>query len=262
MYFYFDKSKYYISTKRYPYISKEQIKRHNDFAYEVEKLTKRAAELSEQDEKAKGIAGLAIGSVPCLIIFIMLLSNADMGFIGAVYTTLFISIPILGVCYGISANLPASNEVKVLESSVKEQTEYLDSQLVEFEQLKKNYAEYWLSMNGWQFEKEVAKLYQAHGYDAVVTKGSDDGGIDIFLTKNGERLGVQCKNYRKPAAQVVVRELAGAMMHEQLDGGIVIASSGYTKRAKEFAENKPIKLLDINDVLRMHGNVLASKGET
>ena len=86
-------------------------------------------------------------------------------------------------------------------------------------------------------------------------KAADDGGIDILLTKNGARFGVQCKNWHKPVAQSIVRELAGAILHANLDGGIVIASSGYTKRAKEFVESEAIniKLLDMNDVLRMHG---------
>lgn len=255
MYFYFDKGRFYISAKKFPYLSSEQIRTHNNSASEVEKMTKEARELSELEGKSKAVAGLVIGSIPCLIIF-MLLSSGQTGFTGALFSTIFISIPILGICYGISQNLPPSNDLKRLESDIRERTKRLDNELIAFEELKKKHAQYWLSMDGWQFEREVAKLYEAHGYHAIVTKGSDDGGIDIFLTKDGVRLGVQCKNYHKPVAQAVIRELAGAMMHENLDGGIVIASSGYTKRAKEFAENKSIKLLDINDVLRMHAAAL------
>lgn len=260
MYFYFDKGKYYVSAKKYPYLSSEQIREHNNAVREVEELTKEAREQSKLDESNKAIVGLVVGSIPCVVIFIFLASG-QMGFVGALFSIIFISIPILGVSYGVSQNLPANSDLKVLESDIESRTEYLNNELLNFEELKKKYAQYWLSMNGWQFEKEVAKLYEAHGYEAVVTKGSDDGGIDIFLTKDGVKLGVQCKNYHKPAAQVVIRELAGAMLHENLDGGIVIASSGYTKRAKEFAENKPIELLNINDVLRMHADTLAMNKE-
>lgn len=249
MYFYFDKSKYYISAKRYPYLNAEQIKKHNGFTQEVEGLIKEARGLSKLEERYKTIASLILCAflvaIACAVLIYL-----NLGFL---FTFSFLLIGLWGM---ISEALPDSAELKLRESTIKEKIDYLESELLKFEQLKKNFAEYWLSMNGWQFEKEVAKLYEAHGYNAVVTKGSDDGGIDIFLTKDGARYGVQCKNYRKPVAQVVIRELAGAMMHENLDGGIVIASSGYTKRAKEFASNKPIKLMDINDVLRMHGSVL------
>lgn len=255
MYFYFDKSKYYISAKKYPYLNSDQINKHNENVRELENLTREAHNCSEQDDKYRAVIGLFIGAIPCVIIF-MFIANGEAGFWGALFAMLFISIPILGPIYGISQNLPPSDNLRSIEADIKSRTEYLDGQLVVFDGLKKKHAQYWLGMDGWQFEREVAKLYEAHGYNAVVTKGSDDGGIDIFLTKNGTRFGVQCKNYHKPVAQAVIRELAGAMMHENLDGGIVIASSGYTKRAKEFASNKPIKLMDINDVLRMHGSVL------
>ena len=87
-------------------------------------------------------------------------------------------------------------------------------------------------------------------------KGSGDGGIDIFLEKAGRRYGVQCKNHHKAIGPAAIRDLYGAMSHEGLDAGIFIASSGYTKGAKEFARNKAITLLDINNVLRMHAATL------
>ena len=255
MYFYFDKNKYYVSAKKYPYISNERINRYNDSARELEQLTKIAAKRQSDDEKSRTSISLIIGVALCVAAWGLILSY--MGKDGYVLA-LVISLPILGLCYGVlSQSLPVSSELRLLESSIKEKTEHLNSELLVFDNLKKRQAQYWLSMDGWQFEKEIAKLYEAHGYHAVVTKGSDDGGIDIFLAKNGTRLGVQCKNHSKPVAQAVIRELAGAMLHENLDGGIVIASSGYTKRAKEFVENKPIKLLDIHDVLRMHAGALS-----
>lgn len=256
MYLYFDKSKYYISAKKYPYVSQEQISEHNEAVREVEQLKANASELQAAEERSTTIVGLMIGALLCIPVFWLYISylSKDDTTLALVFSAFF-SIPILGTSYGLfSQYLPSSSELKSQEAIIKDKLQYLDKRLLAFEELKKKHAQYWLSMDGWQFEKEIAKLYESQGYDAVVTKGSDDGGIDIFLIKNGTRLGVQCKNYHKPVAQAVIRELAGAMLHENLDGGIVIASSGYTKRAKEFAENKPIKLLDINDILRMHAN--------
>lgn len=223
---------------------------YNDFTYEVEKLTKHAAALSSSDEKRKNIVGVFLCALSVIIVCVIALNF-----------NLHILIPfsmfLMGGWGMVSESLPVDPNLKLLEVDIKEKIQNLDNRLLEFEKLKKNYAEYWLSMNGWRFEKEVAKLYSAHGYSTVVTRGSDDGGIDIFLTKNGARFGVQCKNHSKPVAQAVIRELAGAMLHEGLDGGVVVVSSGYTKRAKEFAENKNIRLLDINDVLKMHAATLA-----
>ena len=43
--------------------------------------------------------------------------------------------------------------------------------------------EWWWTLDGWQFEQEVAKVFRMYGYKATVTKGSGDGGVDIILKK-------------------------------------------------------------------------------
>lgn len=132
-----------------------------------------------------------------------------------------------------------------------ERTEYSISQNI----LKKKQT-HWLSMSGWEFEKEIAKLYEHQGYKASITKGSGDGGIDIVLYKDGIKSVVQCKNHHKPIGPASVRDLYGAMAHERVKKGIFISSNGYTRGAKEFSMAKQISLLDINDVIRMHESTL------
>ena len=169
---------------------------------------------------------------------------------------LFPSLMVFGLGYGLAyglAGLFSKNnpELESLELAIQEKVAYLDENLRIIKEIEKRHQTYWLNLNGWQFEKEIANKYEDYGYDAIVTKGSGDGGIDIFLEKDGLRYGVQCKNHRAPVGPSAVRDLFGAMAHEKLDGGVFIASTGYTKGAIEFARNKPIQLLDINDVLKM-----------
>ena len=57
---------------------------------------------------------------------------------------------------------------------------------------------FWKSLSGRRFEHELANLYIKIGYKAEVTTASDDKGIDIWLTKNGQRIPVQCKAHQKP----------------------------------------------------------------
>jgi HJR/Mrr/RecB family endonuclease len=51
-------------------------------------------------------------------------------------------------------------------------------------------------MSGLEFEAHVRDLLQDLGWDACITKASGDQGIDVIATKNGVRLGVQCKLYQ------------------------------------------------------------------
>ena len=110
-----------------------------------------------------------------------------------------------------------------------------------------------MSLDGWTFEVEVAALYSAAGYQARVTRGSNDGGVDIVLEKNGRKTVVQCKRYSSACAPAVIRELYGTMLHEGADEAIVVCTGGFSNAAFAFANGKPIQLVGIEDILKMAG---------
>ena len=115
----------------------------------------------------------------------------------------------------------------------------------------RNKITYWTSMSGHEFEKNIADLYRKRGYQVRVTRGSGDGGIDLYMEKNGVKYVVQCKNHKNQVGPAPVRDLFGAMTAERITHGIFIASGGYTTGARDFANGR-IELLDIHDVLKMH----------
>lgn len=100
----------------------------------------------------------------------------------------------------------------------------------------------------WQrFERLVCEAYRRQGYVAeVVGSESGDGGIDIRLTGRGERVLVQCKQWRAFKVSVAtVRELLGVVASERADRGIVVTSGRFTQEAKDFAQQNPrIELVD------------------
>ena len=97
-----------------------------------------------------------------------------------------------------------------------------------------------------KFEELVGETYRRKGYAVVETGGGGaDGGVDLILRKDGEKLLVQCKHWKKDKVGVkVVRELYGVVTAESASGGIVISSGTFTQEAKEFARGKRIELLD------------------
>ena len=257
----FFKDRYFVSAKKCPYISKEQIKQHNSVVNEVEQLVKEESKLRSEAEKTSKRVSIIVGlSLAGMSYYYFLTHSWQDEIVGLITLSIPAFVIFIYAYWIINAILDSSinnrHDLRELEETIKEQKGYLEGELSKFKELEKKYAKYWLNLSGYQFEKEVAKLYEAHGYDVQVTKGSGDGGIDIFLEKAGRRYGVQCKNHHKAIGPAAIRDLYGAMSHEGLDAGIFIASSGYTKGAKEFARNKAITLLDINNVLRMHAATL------
>jgi HJR/Mrr/RecB family endonuclease len=97
-----------------------------------------------------------------------------------------------------------------------------------------------------EFEYLVAELLERGGYEVEVTRGTRDGGVDIFASRSTD-LGadllflVQCKRYSHPNRVGVgaVRELVGVVHSCQAWGGAIVTSSFFTKDARSFADRFP-----------------------
>ena len=102
-----------------------------------------------------------------------------------------------------------------------------------------------------EFEDMVAALYQAAGHQAKRTGKSGDHGVDVTVkAKNGEYWIVQCKRWRKPVGEAIIREFYGTLLHEKAHQGAIVAASGFSKPAIEWAKGKPIVLYSGEDFLK------------
>jgi Restriction endonuclease len=120
----------------------------------------------------------------------------------------------------------------------------------------KGQAQFWRSLDGIAFEKELANLYRALGYEASLTTWSGDDGVDIQLRKDGKSIVVQCKAHNKPVGSPTVRELFGSLHHFKADEAILACTGGFTSSAINFAKGKPIKLIKLEDILVMQAALL------
>lgn len=98
------------------------------------------------------------------------------------------------------------------------------------------------------FEKQVLALLKKMGFDAEMTKASGDGGIDIIAHKHDDIVGgkfiIQCKNWSKPIGEPPIRDLYGVVASENANKGLLITQSVFTAQAVEFAQGKPLELID------------------
>lgn len=108
-----------------------------------------------------------------------------------------------------------------------------------------------------EFEQLVGEAFRRQGY-AVHPRGGDgpDGGVDLVLTRDGERSLVQCKQWRAQRVGVnIVRELYGVMAAERAAAGIVVTAGGFTPDASEFARGRNIRLIDGDELYRLIAGV-------
>jgi restriction system protein len=110
-----------------------------------------------------------------------------------------------------------------------------------------------------QFERLVGEAFRLQGYRVMETGGGGaDGGVDIVLSKDGEKHLVQCKQWRAYKVGVdVVRELYGVMAARGAAGGFVVTSGRFTAEAMSFAEGRNVRLVDGP---QLHGMIGQAQG--
>ena len=110
---------------------------------------------------------------------------------------------------------------------------------------------YWEFLDGYAFERATAEVLSKHQFNAVVTSGSGDGGVDIEVTRNGRKGVVQCKAHTSGVGPHVVRDLYGVIHHSRASFGIIVSRGGFSRGAVEFARDKPIYFLDVSHLIAM-----------
>jgi restriction system protein len=97
-----------------------------------------------------------------------------------------------------------------------------------------------------EFEMLVGEAFRLQGYRVTESGGGGaDGGIDLVLTRDGERSLVQCKQWKAFKVGVdIVRELYGVMAAKGAAGGFVVTSGRFTEEATRFASGRNVKLVD------------------
>jgi len=99
-----------------------------------------------------------------------------------------------------------------------------------------------------EFESFIQNLFTKMGYDTDQFRSSGDGGIDCMAYKRDPvapmKIAVQAKLYTKTVQPTHVRDLYGTMQHEGATLGIMITTSGYGPASEEFANGKPLHLID------------------
>ena len=108
------------------------------------------------------------------------------------------------------------------------------------------------AIDWFQFEKLIAFAYS--GTCVITRKGgaNPDGGIDIFLERQGERVGIQCKHWKSWTVGVkVVREMIGALADAGLKKGIIVSLNSYSQDAIKLAGRHNIELVDEQGIVEL-----------
>lgn len=103
----------------------------------------------------------------------------------------------------------------------------------------------------YQFEKLTELIFKDLGYKVERRGGAHaDGGIDMVIEKDGQKLGVQCKHWKTwNVRPKEVREFIGALKIAGLSSGYYVTLQGCTEAAEELATEQMITFVDETNVI-------------
>lgn len=104
-----------------------------------------------------------------------------------------------------------------------------------------------------EFEHLITNLFAKMGLDTKQTQASRDGGVDCVAFDSrpifGGKVVIQAKRYKGTVGVAAVRDLFGTVHNEGASKGILVTTSGYGQASYEFAQGKPLELLDGSNLL-------------
>lgn len=101
-------------------------------------------------------------------------------------------------------------------------------------------------MSGWEFEQWIANLLEGLGYIPTPTAFPSKEGLDLVAVKDGVKWGLEIKRYHtnRNVGAEAVHAFALALTRNQLQHGILVATTSFTSEAEEVARSKGIELWD------------------
>lgn len=99
-----------------------------------------------------------------------------------------------------------------------------------------------------EYEHLCADILREQGWEARVTQGSGDQGVDVLAIKDGMMLAVQCKKYSSPVGNKAVQEVIAGVGFYGANRGAVVTNNTYTPSARQLAGSHNILLLHHDDL--------------
>lgn len=106
-------------------------------------------------------------------------------------------------------------------------------------------------LSPYEFEEFVGAVWEAYGWDAEVTQGSQDRGIDIVAEQNGDTELIQVKRYAldNKVGSNEIRKYATLYQQESdVDSIAVVTASTFTTQADQLARDLNINAVDGDDL--------------
>lgn len=116
-----------------------------------------------------------------------------------------------------------------------------------------------------EYEHIVADHFKTKGYKTTVSSYSNDYGVDVFATKEKERIAIQAKMFggsARPINRQMVMELHGAKDFFDCTKAVIATNGRILDNALEVAKKLNIEVLNVRAVRDTHSKYKSKNANT
>jgi restriction system protein len=117
-----------------------------------------------------------------------------------------------------------------------------------------------------RFEELTQGYFEKTGWSARRSSVGADGGIDIFLEKNGPEKRIACVQCKQRSNEIIgvkyIREFFGVMVSEGIAEGYFVTTNTFSDEAVRFAQGKPLHLISGDELLGNFASLAADQHES
>ncbi|CDX00851.1 Restriction endonuclease [Desulfitobacterium hafniense] len=104
------------------------------------------------------------------------------------------------------------------------------------------------NMTGEMFELFLEELFEDHGFEVMLTKGSGDQGVDLILDDCEKRIAVQAKRYSTSVNNKAIQEVVAGMKYYNCQEAWVVTTNYFNESAIALAKANNVKLIDKDEL--------------
>lgn len=104
-----------------------------------------------------------------------------------------------------------------------------------------------------EFESYIGEFFKQQGYEVKQAfSQKPDGGVDIWMRKDGQLTLVQCKHWKSRKVGIqILREMYAVMIEHGASKMIVVTSGNFTSEAIKYALDKRLWLINGGELVHM-----------
>ncbi|WP_332405532.1 restriction endonuclease [Vibrio metschnikovii] len=104
-----------------------------------------------------------------------------------------------------------------------------------------------------EFEGYIGEFFKQQGYEVKQAfSQKPDGGVDIWMRKDGQLTLVQCKHWKSRKVGIqILREMYAVMIENNASKMIIVTSGDFTSEAIKYALDKRLWLINGGELVQM-----------